>query len=176
MNEILNQDEIEAMLPKIIRSGTVIYRGSTIGSELQTGHNAVIREGNWIGNRVLVGVNTYLGPGNVIGNNVRIHTGCFLERVTLGDNVIVAPNATFTDDPYPPCVECMEQIGGAVVGENSIIGANATVLPGVRIGKNCIVGAGSVVAKDVEDYAVVVGNPARKINDSRQLEHKHKKL
>ena len=51
--------------------------------------------------------------------------------------------------------------GNVIVGENTLIGANATILPGIKIGKNCIIGAGSVVVKDVCDNSVVKGNPAK---------------
>jgi len=157
----------------LIRSGTIIYDGSTYGSHFITGHNAVIRENNTIGNRVVVGVHTYLGPGNIIGDDVKIHTSCFLEGVTLGNKVIIAPHVVFTNDPYPPCKKCVEEIGGATVGDGTVIGANATILPGVHIGKNCLIGAGSVVVADVEDEAVVVGNPARMIKYKKDIIHKH---
>jgi acetyltransferase-like isoleucine patch superfamily enzyme len=61
---------------------------------------------------------------------------------------------------------------GPILEEGAIIGANSTLLPGVRIGKNALVGAGSVVTKDVEANAVVVGNPAKKIKERHELRHK----
>jgi acetyltransferase-like isoleucine patch superfamily enzyme len=167
------KDFLELHPDALIRSGTIIYEGSTFGDHFVTGHNAIIREKNTIGNDVVVGVNTYLGPGNVVGDHVKIHTSCFLEGVTLGNNVIVAPHAVFTNDPYPPCKQCVEEVGGAVVGENTVIGANATILPGIKIGKNCLIGAGSVVTKDVEDEVVVVGNPAHVIKYKKDIIHKH---
>ncbi len=157
----------------IVRSGTVIYDGSVYGSGFVTGHNAVIREQNTIGDRVSVGVNSYLGPGNKIGNDTKIHTSCFLESVTLGNNVIIAPHVVFTDDPYPPCPKCVQEVGGAIVGDGTVIGSNATILPGIHIGKNCLIGAGSVVTEDVEDDAVVVGNPARVIKHKKDIAHTH---
>jgi acetyltransferase-like isoleucine patch superfamily enzyme len=176
MTRIIDKRSLKITYPDAhIRSGTVIYAGSSIGKKFSTGHNAVIRERNKIGKNVMVGVNTYLGPGNTIGDNVRIHTGCFLERVTLGNNVIVAPHVVFTDDPYPPCQKCVDEIGGAVVGENTVIGANVTILPGIRIGKNCLIGAGSVISRNVENNSVMVGNPARKTKRIQDIIHKHKK-
>jgi acetyltransferase-like isoleucine patch superfamily enzyme len=96
-----------------------------------------------------------------------------LEAVTLGNNVIIAPHVVFTDDPYPPCPKCVQEIGGAIVGDGTVIGSNATILPGVHIGKNCLIGAGSVVTEDVEDNAVVVGNPARVIKHKKDIIHTH---
>ena len=159
-----------------LRSGTVIYEKTKIGKNFITGHNAVIREENRIGDNVIVGVGSYLGPGNIIGNNVRIHTNCFVENCRLADGVIIAPGVTFTNDPYPPCKICVGEIGGAVVGKSSVIGANVTVLPGITIGKNCLIGAGSVVTHNIPDEVIAVGNPARIIKKISQLKHIHQKL
>lgn len=153
----------------IIRAYTVIYKGVEIGNNFQTGHHAMIREWNKIGDNVSVGTNAVLEPGNQIGNNVRIHSQCFLEKVTLKDNVFIGPGTVFTDDPHPPCPKWQECVGGAVVEENVSIGANCTILPGVKIGKNSLIGAGSVVVKDVPANSVVAGNPARKIKSLDEL-------
>src|SRR3990167_7874084 len=137
MNNILDELTITNRYKDAqIRSGTIIYDGSTIGKGFITGHNTIIRE------------------NNIIGNNVRIHTSCFLEGVRLEDDVIIAPHVVFTNDPYPPCKKCSEKVGGAHVGRETVVGANVTVLPGVKIGKNCLVGAGSVVTKDIPDNTV----------------------
>ena len=158
----------------MLRSGTVVYKGAKIGKRFVSGHNAVIREDNIIGDNVVVGTGSYLGPGNMIGNNVKIHTNCFIEGVTLKDNVIVSPHVVFTNDPYPPCKICVKTVRGATVGENTVIGANVTILPGIKIGKNVLVGAGSVVTDDIPDNAVVIGNPARIIKKRSEIKHIHK--
>lgn len=148
----------------VIRPFTTIYAGSEIGDNFQTGQGVSIREDNKIGDYVSIGTNTVLEFGNSIGNRVRIHTGCFLELVTLEDDVFIGPNVVFTDDPHPMnCPKYKECKGGATVKTLARIGGNATILPGVTIGRNSLVGAGSVVADDVPDNAVVVGNPARVI-------------
>lgn len=146
-----------------IRANSVIYAGVRAGKNLQTGHGALIRENNVIGDDVSVGTNATLEPGNRIGHRCRIHSGCFLENTTLGNDVFVGPNVVFTDDPHPPCNECTEFVGGAVVGDGAAIGGNCTILPGVKIGANALIGAGSVVTKNVPPGAVVIGNPARVI-------------
>jgi len=153
-----------------VRAFTTIYAGSVIGAGLQTGHGAQIREDNVLGDRVSVGTNAVLEYGNRIGHRVRIHTGCFLELVTIEDDVFVGPNVVFTDDPHPMnCPRYQDCGGGATVRRLARIGANSTILPGVEIGENALVGAGSVVVADVPPGTVVAGNPARVIKRVDEL-------
>ncbi len=153
----------------VIRSCTAIYSGTKTGRGLQTGHGVLIREDNIIGDNASIGTNAVLEPGNRIGNNTRVHTGCFLENVRLGSNVVVGPNVVFTDDPHPPCPRYKECGRFVVVEDNAKIGANATILPGVRIGRNALIGAGSVVARDVRPGMVVMGSPAREVKGVSEL-------
>jgi acetyltransferase-like isoleucine patch superfamily enzyme len=154
----------------LIRPFTTIYAGTTIGNRFQTGQGTSIREDNIIGDEVSVGTNAVLEFGNRIGNRVRIHSQCFLEMVTIEDDVFIGPNVVFTDDPHPMnCPRYKECLGGATVKRLARIGANVTVLPGVVIGENALVGAGSVVTKDVPPGTVVAGNPAMVINEVSQL-------
>jgi len=154
----------------VIRPFTTIYGGSTFGARLQTGQGASIREDNRLGDDVSIGTNAVLEFGNRIGDRVRIHSGCFLELVTIEDDVFVGPNVVFTDDPHPMgCPRYAECKGGAVVRRLARIGANSTILPGVEIGEGALVGAGSVVVHDVPAGAVVAGNPARVIKQVAEL-------
>jgi acetyltransferase-like isoleucine patch superfamily enzyme len=153
-----------------VRPFTTIYAGNVIGDRLQTGQGASIREDNVLGDDVSVGTNAVLEFGNRLGNRVRIHSGCFLEMVTIEDDVFVGPNVVFTDDPHPMnCPRYKECKGGAIVRRLARIGANSTILPGVEIGENALVGAGSVVVDDVPAGAVVVGNPARVVKHVADL-------
>jgi len=148
----------------VVRPFTTIYGGSVIGHRLQTGQGASIREDNQLGDDVSIGTNTVLEFGNRLGSRVRIHSGCFLELVTIEDDVFVGPNVVFTDDPHPMgCPRYEDCKGGPVVRRLARIGANSTILPGVEIGEDALVGAGSVVVHDVPAGSVVAGSPARVI-------------
>jgi len=153
-----------------VRPFSTIYAGTEIGDFFQTGQGVSIREDNRIGNRVSIGTHSVVEFGNQIGNDSRIHSNCFLEMVTIGDHVFIGPNVVFADDPHPMgCPRYKECKGGAVVEDYARIGANTTVLPGVRIGRNSLVGAGSVVVKDIPPDSVAVGNPARVIKRIDEL-------
>lgn len=149
----------------VIRAHSTIYGGSTIGARLQTGHGALIREDNVIGDDVSVGTNASLEFGNRIGSRVRIHTGCFLELVTIEDEVFLGPRVVFTDDPHPQCPAYLDCVKGGTVRKRARIGANSTILPGVEIGEDALVGAGSVVRKHVKARSVVAGNPAVEVKE-----------
>ena len=90
--------------------------------------------------------------------------------VTVEDDVFIAPNVVFADDPHPPCPRYEECVGGALVKSVARIGSNSTILPGVVIGRGALVGAGSVVVHDVPDGVVVAGSPARIIKRVDELE------
>jgi acetyltransferase-like isoleucine patch superfamily enzyme len=154
----------------IIRPFTTIYAGSTLGARFQTGQGVSIRENNVIGDEVSIGTHTVLEFGNRIGNRVRIHTNCFLEMVTIGDDVFIGPHVVFVDDPHPmKCPHFENCLGGAVVEDLVRIGSNATIMPGVRLGRNSLIGAGSLVLKDVPADSVVAGHPARVIKQVSDL-------
>lgn len=97
-----------------------------------------------------------------IGNHVTVKCGVQLwDGVTLEDNVFVGPNVTFTNDIRPRSKVYPEEFLRTVVEEGASIGANATILPGIRVGRNAMIGAGAVVTRSVPPNAIVVGNPAK---------------
>lgn len=168
------EGEIETIIGDnaLIRSHTVIYAGNIIGKNFQTGHHVNIREGNIIGDNVSVGTKTVIEFGTKIGNNVRIHSQAFIpEYSELHDNCWIGPNVVLTNAKYPKSIRSKEFLESVVIEENAKIGANATILPGVKIGKNALVGAGSVVTKDVPPNKIVAGNPAKIIGDVRKLRY-----
>ena len=119
-------------------------------------------------------------PGAIIGSNCNICSHCFIENdVVIGDNVtikcgvqiwdgmriesnvFIGPNVTFTNDKYPRSKQYPEQFKSIRVCEGASIGAGATVCPGITIGAHSLIGAGATVTKDVPEFALVVGNPAK---------------
>ncbi len=98
----------------------------------------------------------------IVGDRVTIKCGVQLwSGTSIGNDVFIGPNATFTNDPFPRSRRYPEKFTGIFVESGASIGANATLLPGVRVGQDAMVGAGAVVTKDVPARAIVVGNPAR---------------
>lgn len=149
----------------VIRSHTVIYAGNTIGAGFQTGHHVMVREQNTIGDRVSIGTQSVIEHHVTIGDGVRIHTQVFVPEYTvLEAGCWLGPNVVITNARYPLSEGVKDRLAGAHVEAGAMIGANATLLPGVRIGARALVGAGAVVTRDVPPGVVVVGNPARVIN------------
>lgn len=143
-------------------------------------HPNALCESDQIGDGTRVWAFVHVLPGAVIGDDCNICDGVFVEgnvvvgnRVTvksgvqlwngtrLGDDVFVGPNATFTNDRFPRSGQHLDSFPETVVEAGASIGANATLLPGVRIGSGAMVGAGAVITRSVPPNAIVVGNPAR---------------
>ena len=143
-----------------IRSGSVIYADTDIGSGLTTGHRVLIREQTTLGEDVLVGTDTVIEDHCQIGSHVRLQTGVYLPtHTTVGDRVFVGPRATMTNDPYP--VRQSADLEGPTLADDVTVGANATLLPGVHVGERAFVAAGAVVTEDVPADTLAVGAPAR---------------
>jgi acetyltransferase-like isoleucine patch superfamily enzyme len=142
-----------------IRSGTVIYVGSTIGAGLETGHNVVIREENAIGDHLNIWDSSTIDYGCTIGHGVKIHCNVYVAQfTTLEDDVFLAPGVTIANDPHPLCGLCMR---GPTIKRGARIGVNVTLLPHITVGEGAFIGAGSVVTRDIPAYTVAYGNPAR---------------
>jgi len=145
-----------------IRAGTVIYFGTSIGRNLDTGHNVVIRERNIIGDNFCIWSNSTIDYGCAIGNNVKVHHNVYVAQfTTIEDDVFLAPSVSLANDIHPGCPNARECLNGPFIRKGAQIGINACILPGVDIGEYAVVGAGSVVTRDVPPRAVACGNPAR---------------
>lgn len=122
-----------------------------------------IREGASLGTDVTVGQHVYIDHDVHVGDRCKIQNGAnIFAGVTLGDEVFIGPSVTFTNDLNPRAVGEWT-VTDTIVENGASIGANSTIVCGVRLGAGCMVGAGSVVVRDVEPGELVVGNPARVI-------------
>jgi acetyltransferase-like isoleucine patch superfamily enzyme len=153
-----------------IHSHTVIYAGNRIGRNFRSGHGVLLREDNDIGQDVSIGSGSNVEHHVRIGNLVRLHSNVFVpEMSVLEDFCWLGPNVVLTNARYPTSRSAKQQLAGPYIEKGARIGANTTILPGIRIGAYALVGAGAVVTVDVPPGAVVVGNPARIINQVSKL-------
>lgn len=143
-----------------------------IGDDTKIWHLVQVRPGATIGRECIFGRGVYVDTGVVIGNRVKVQNYVSIfDGVTIEDGVFVGPHVVFTNDKQPRAIKPDGTLkGGAdwtisrtLIREGAALGANATIVCGITIGRWAMVGAGAVVTKDVPDYGLVVGNPARLI-------------
>lgn len=157
-----------------IRSHTIIYEGVRIGKRVETGHGVLIREKTSIGDDCSIGTNSVLEHSVELSSRVRIHSNVFLPEYTkVDEDAWIGPNVVLTNSKYPNSEKSKERLSGVLVGKKAIIGANATVLPGINIEEGAIIGAGSMVNRDVHKNQVVVGNPCRVVNSRGNIVHQN---
>jgi acetyltransferase-like isoleucine patch superfamily enzyme len=141
-----------------------------MGKNIKIWHNSHICDRAMIGDDCIIGQNVYIGPDVRIGENCKIQNNAYLpEGVVIESHVFIGPSVTFTNVKYPDAR--LEQKGAFLstkVMKSAVIGAGATILPGLTLGMGCFVGAGSVVTKSVDDGETVVGNPARRFDFRRK--------
>lgn len=143
----------------------VVDEGCQIGEGVKIWHFSHIMPNCIIGDRCNIGQNVVISPDVILGtnvkiqNNVSIYTGVICE-----DDVFLGPSMVFTNVINPrSAVNRKAEYAKTIVRKGASIGANATIVCGHDIGRYAFIGAGAVVTKTVEDYALVVGNPARQI-------------
>ena len=148
-----------------IHETAIVDQPVDIGAGTKIWHWVHVMSGAKIGEGCVLGQNVYVGGKAVLGNNVRVQNNVSIyDRVTLADNVFCGPSMVFTNVINPrSTVERKDQYLETYVGKGASIGANATIICGNDIGENAFIGAGSVVTKPVPAYALMVGNPAKKI-------------
>ena len=141
-----------------------------IGAGTSIWHQAQVREGAHIGRGCIIGKGAYIDFGVRVGDHVKIQNYVSVYHgVTIEDGVFVGPHVCFTNDRRPRAVNADGspkgtedwEVSETLVRQGAAIGANSTVICGTTVGRWAMVGAGSVVARDVPDYGLAWGNPAR---------------
>ena len=152
----------------------VIDSGSKIGTGTKIWHfshimpNCIIGKNCNIGQNVVVSADVVLGENVKVQNNVSIYTG-----VTCDDDVFLGPSMVFTNVINPrSAVNRKNEYALTHVGIGATIGANATIICGNNIGKYAFIGAGAVITKDIPDYSLWIGNPAKQIGWMSEYGHR----
>ena len=148
-----------------VHESSYVDEGVIVGDGTRIWHFCHLMTGVRLGRDCRIGQNVVIGPRVTVGDNVKIQNNVSVyEGVTLEDDVFCGPSMVFTNIATPRSAfprNRPEDNLPTVVKRGASIGANATVICGNTIGQHALIGAGAVVTKDVPDYAVVVGNPAR---------------
>jgi len=142
-----------------------IDKGCEIGRGTKIWHFSHVMPGSRIGRNCNIGQNVVIGPDATIGNQCKIQNNVSVFKgVTLEDGVFCGPSMVFTNI-YNPRAEIpkMDQVRWTLVKHGATLGANCTIVCGTTIGRYAFIGAGAVVTHNVPDYALMLGNPAKKV-------------
>jgi len=153
------------MLEYFADPSAIIDPGCTIGQGTKIWHFSHIMTGAVIGKNCNIGQNVVVSPEVILGNNVKVQNNVSIYTgVTCEDDVFLGPSCVFTNVINPRSqVNRRNEYARTIVKHGASIGANATIVCGNDIGEYAFVGAGAVVTKNVDPYALVVGNPAIQI-------------
>jgi UDP-2-acetamido-3-amino-2,3-dideoxy-glucuronate N-acetyltransferase len=145
-----------------IHPNALVERGARLGDRTRIWAFAHVLPGAQIGSDCNVCDSVFIENDVVVGDRVTVKCGVQLwDGLRIEDDAFIGPNATFTNDLLPRSKQHSQEFPKTTICKGASIGANATVLPGRKIGAWAMVGAGSVVTRDVPDFALVTGNPAR---------------
>ncbi|MBK3394398.1 N-acetyltransferase [Psychrobacter sp. M9-54-1] len=148
-----------------IHESAIIDAGATIGKDSRVWHFVHICAEAKIGERCSMGQNVFIGNKVIIGNDCKIQNNVSVyDNVTLEDGVFCGPSMVFTNVYNPrSLIERKDEYLNTLVKEGATLGANCTIVCGVTIGEYSFVGAGALVNRDVPNYALMVGVPAKQI-------------
>ncbi len=151
------------MEPCTIHPSSYVDTPVRIGAGTRIWHFCHIMSGSVIGRNCIIGQNVAIGPQVTIGNGCKIQNNVSIYKgVTLEDDVFCSPSMVFTNVINPRAfIRRMEELKPTLVRQGATLGANCTIICGITIGRYAMIGASAVVTRDVPDYALVVGNPAR---------------
>ncbi len=160
--------------PYFAHETAVIDPGCEIGEGTRIWHFTHVMPDCRIGKRCNIGQNVVVSPQVVLGNNVKVQNNVSIYTgVICEDDVFLGPSMVFTNISNPRSkVVRRDKFENTRVKQGASIGANATIVCGNTIGRFAFVGAGAVVTRDVADYALVVGNPARQTGWMSEFGHK----
>jgi UDP-2-acetamido-3-amino-2,3-dideoxy-glucuronate N-acetyltransferase len=153
-------------VPSFLAHATaVVDEGSIIGKGTKIWHFSHIMKGAQIGEGCVLGQNVNVDGGTVIGNNVKVQNNVSIYTGTeIEDDVFLGPSCVLTNVTNPRAqINRHRLYEKTIIRRGATIGANATIVCGITLGKYCFVAAGAVVTRNVRDYALMVGNPARQI-------------
>ena len=152
------------MADYFLHESSYVDDGVQIGKGTKIWHFCHVQKGAVIGENCSFGQNVNISNNVRVGNNVKVQNNVSLyEGVTLEDDVFCGPSCVFTNDLTPRATfpKGHENYGKTIIGKGASIGANATIVCGHNLGRYSMVAAGAVVTKDVPEYALVAGVPAK---------------
>ncbi len=159
---------LQSAVPYFVHSTAFVEKDCKVGKDTKIWNNSQIQSGARIGKNCIIGHNCFVGSRAKLGNGVKLECNIDVwDLVVLEDYVFVGPSAVFTNDINPRAKYPKKKYPEygkwipTLVKEGASIGANATIVCGITIGRGAMIGAGAVVSRDVPDYAIVVGIPAK---------------